>query len=205
MKLQIPYFNILIFIFVFGLLFSQEKNISKKLSESYSVRENNVKKSTYFIGKEAPGFWLPTIDNKDFFLSKELTKPLFINFFHTQCLPCLKEIPELQAFYNKHKGVINMVLINYSEWNSSIGEKDTPEKIKRVVKEEQKKYEYKLTIPILFDKHSVASQAYKVRENIVLPVSFLIDTDGIIIWEHRKRVFEEDFNKLEEEYAEIFQ
>jgi len=150
------------------------------------------KPSNSLVGKEAPGFYLTTIEEKDFFLSESLTKPLFINFFNTNCVPCLLELPDLQSFYSKNKEVINVAIIDYCEFGFV---KDTKEIINKVLGP------LNLDLTILLDNYGIVTSAYGVN---TLPASFLIDSNGILLWEKRSRVSKDDLNQLEGKYDKIF-
>jgi len=43
------------------------------------------------------------IDGKVFRLSDYRGKWVLVNYWATWCMPCVKELPELEAFHNKHK------------------------------------------------------------------------------------------------------
>ncbi len=43
------------------------------------------------------------IDGKELHLSDYRGKWVLVNYWATWCAPCVKEIPELEAFHNKHK------------------------------------------------------------------------------------------------------
>ena len=67
----------------------------------------------------------------------------------------------------------------------------------------------KLSFPILIDQYSVASINYNIVDveriyPLEIPVSFFIDTNGIIFWEHKGRVREADLIKLTKSYEQIF-
>ena len=155
-------------------------------------------------GSKAPGFFLFDTQNKEFCLSKNLDKPLFINFFNTHCSPCLAEIPDLIIFYEKHRETINMALIDYAEFSYPfVDRRETVEDVKKAVKK------FNVPFPILMDNYGIVTTAYGVNNenpNIPtgLPASFIIDTNGKILWVHEGRTFLEDLDKLEREYETIF-
>lgn len=155
-------------------------------------------------GSKAPGFFLFDTNNNDFYLSKNLEKPLFINFFNTHCSPCLAEIPDLITFYNKHIDAMNMVLIDYAEFSYPfVDRKETVEDVQKVMER------FNIPFPILMDNYGIVTKAYGVSDenpNIPtgLPVSFFINTDGTILWVHGGRTMVEDLEKLEKDYETIF-
>tara|TARA_B100000073_G_scaffold12096_1_gene10051 strand:- start:2765 stop:3301 length:537 start_codon:yes stop_codon:yes gene_type:complete len=155
-------------------------------------------------GSKAPGFFLFDTQNNEFYLSKHLDKPLFINFFNTHCSPCLAEIPDLITFYNKHNDSINMALIDYAEFSYPfVDRRETVEDVQKALKR------FNIPFPILMDNYGIVTKAYGVSDenpNIPtgLPVSFIIGTDGSILWVHGGRTMVEDLEKLERVYETIF-
>ncbi len=155
-------------------------------------------------GSKAPGFFLFDTNNNDFYLSKNLEKPLFINFFNTHCSPCLAEIPDLITFYNKHIDSMNMVLIDYAEFSFPfVDRRETVEDVQKVMER------FNIPFPILMDNYGIVTKAYGVSDenpNVPtgLPVSFVIGTDGKILWVHGGRTMVEDLEKLEKDYETIF-
>lgn len=155
-------------------------------------------------GSKAPGFFLFDTQNNEFYLSKHLDKPLFINFFNTHCSPCLAEIPDLIAFFNKHNDSINMALIDYAEFSYPfVDRRETVEDVQKALKR------FNIPFPILMDNYGIVTKAYGVSDenpNIPtgLPVSFIIGTDGNILWVHGGRTMVEDLEKLERVYETIF-
>ena len=123
---------------------------------------------------------------------RKILPSYIINFFNTTCSPCLLEIPDLQSFYNKNKDVINVVIIDYCEFSYV---KDTKEIINKVLAP------YDLDLTILLDNYGIVTSLYNVK---TLPVSFFIDSDGTVLWEHRNRVLKDDLNQLEKKYDKIF-
>lgn len=155
-------------------------------------------------GSKAPGFFLFDTQNNEFYLSKNLEKPLFINFFNTHCSPCLAEIPDLITFYDKHNESINMALIDYAEFSYPfVGRRESVEDVQKVVER------FNIPFSILMDNYGIVTKAYGVSDenpNIPagLPVSFIIGTDGTILWVHEGRTRVKDLEKLEREYETIF-
>lgn len=61
-------------------------------------------------------FSLPDLQGKQVTLSQYQGKWIVINFWATNCPPCVQEIPELKAFYRRHKDVDAVVLgVNYED------------------------------------------------------------------------------------------
>lgn len=127
-------------------------------------------------GTEAPGFSMPSLSGKReslrIWCGNKLSKPyvnnvphiVIVSFWATYCKPCHKEIPELEKFYNKHKGEnIKIFLISIDTKGAGIV----------IPFAKEKNY----TLPILFDPYKKTAQRYGVKS---LPALFVIGPDGII-------------------------
>lgn len=89
---------------------------------------------------------------------------VLINLWATWCIPCTKEMPTLQSFYNKYKDSGFVVI--------AINDGDPTPDVLKFVKD------YDLTFPIWLDPTYIATeQAFKTMN---LPSSFVIDRDGTV-------------------------
>ncbi|MBL7074847.1 redoxin domain-containing protein [candidate division KSB1 bacterium] len=126
-------------------------------------------------GEEAPTFYRQTLDGKDFFLrdwcGKELRQPwlnkekyvIVLSFFATWCVPCQREIPELEKLSEKYRGKnVKFYLIDIQEGKR---------KVKRFVKAKGYKF------PVLMDRYGAVKELYGAA---TLPRLFVIDKQGII-------------------------
>lgn len=66
-------------------------------------------------GTEAPDFTLKTIDGKDFTLSSLRGKYVVLDFWASWCGWCIKGIPELKKYYEKHTGKFEIVGITCND------------------------------------------------------------------------------------------
>ena len=117
-------------------------------------------------GNRAPEFVLPTLadPNKTVALSDLKGKPVFLNFWASWCGPCKKEMPDLQAVYEKNKDKVDFYTINLTG-------QDDAKKAEAFLKE------YNITIPALIDPDGKGMKMYKV---ISVPSSYVIDANGIV-------------------------
>lgn len=61
-------------------------------------------------------FALPGLDSKEYRLGQYAGKWIVINYWSTTCPPCLREIPELEAFHKRHHQKDAVVLgVNYED------------------------------------------------------------------------------------------
>ena len=89
---------------------------------------------------------------------------VLVNLWATWCIPCTKEMPALQSFYNKYQDS-GFVVIAINDGNPK------PEVLQFLK-------DYGLTFPVWLDPTYIATeQAFKT---INLPSSFVIDRDGTI-------------------------
>lgn len=116
------------------------------------------------VGGPAPSFELKTLKGKIFKSSDLKNKAVILNFWATWCVPCIKEMPELNKAYTSFKNDdVEIIAINFSETRSEVDE---------FVKK------YHLKFPVLLDKYGDVSQDYRVRN---LPVTYFISPNGIIM------------------------
>ena len=89
---------------------------------------------------------------------------VLVNLWATWCLPCKKEMPALQSFYDKYKEQSFVVI--------AINDGDPIADVIEFVKD------YQLTFPVWLDPTYIATeQAFKT---LTLPSSFVIDRTGTI-------------------------
>lgn len=120
------------------------------------------------IGSQAPHFQLETLKGASRAIADYKGKIILLNFWATWCKPCMKEMPEIQAAYEKYKDKDFVVLgVNFGE---------KPNKAKMLVEK------MGLTFPILLDQDVELAARHRV---VSLPVSFFIDRNGII----KERIF----------------
>ncbi len=126
------------------------------------------------IGEEASIVTLTIINEGDITIDNLKGKVVVLNFWATWCPPCKKEMPLLEATYNKYKEKGLIVLgVNYNE---------DSETITKFVKE------MGITFPIALDRDFKVTKAYGV---LALPTTFFIDRNGIIRDRFRGEITEE--------------
>jgi len=113
----------------------------------------------------APGFVAERLDGGKSALNDFKGKVVLLNFWATWCMPCRKEMPSMQALWQKYSEKdLLVVAISIDEGAKS----QVASFIKRL----------KLGFPILLDPEGKVSDLYKVSG---LPASYLIDRDGKLI------------------------
>lgn len=146
----------------------QDSDASKGDGEQTAASDENGDKEETGIeqGDLAPDFTLPSLEGKSKKLSDFRGKKVIINFWATWCGPCKAEMPEMQTYYEKHKGQDFTIL--------GVNMTDT-EKSKSGIKPFAK--EYGVTFPVVLDTKGKVMSTYQVTG---FPTSYFIDKQGVI-------------------------
>jgi len=91
----------------------QPFGIDVRIGENYIISSSNRDKIYELIGESLPDFELKTINGT--FISKTdiLQKPCLINFWFTQCPPCIEEIPDLNRLKEQYSDKVNFIAITF--------------------------------------------------------------------------------------------
>ncbi|MBC6972044.1 TlpA family protein disulfide reductase [Bacillus sp. Xin] len=153
---------------VYVQLGKNDKQVSKEpVKSEETMKKEVIAKNGIEVGKVAPDFELSKLDGTKVKLSDLKGKKVILNFWATWCGPCQKEMPDMEAFYKKHKDDVEILAVNYTVSEGANGE----EKVKKFVEEKG------VTFPILLDKDINVTTTYKV---ITIPTSYFVDTKGVI-------------------------
>lgn len=115
------------------------------------------------VGQQAPPFSLPTLDGPEVALESYRGRPVLLHFWASWCPPCREEWPTWQAFASgPAAGDVAILAVNVEE---------PPEVVRQFLGEERPPF------PILLDSDGQVNTRYRLR---ALPMTFLIDADGII-------------------------
>ena len=131
------------------------------------------------VGQAAPDFSLRDLDSNLIRLSdlaykgKEVSwkkkKNVLLDFFRTDCKPCLKKLPEVVKYYQANKADVHVILIALLEAENGRAKLDGFLK------------SHKLPFPVLVDSYEIAAKKYIVDdETLTLPSIFYIDKTGVI-------------------------
>ncbi len=120
-------------------------------------------KAPPLVGGPAPQFELKTVTGQTFKLSDFKDKFVVLNFWATWCVPCIKEMPELQKAHQLlEEDNVKIIGVNLGESKKSV---------------DKFIQSLHLGFPILLDGFGNTSEKYKVRS---LPVTYFISPDGVI-------------------------
>ncbi|MDE3034772.1 MAG: TlpA family protein disulfide reductase [Nitrospirota bacterium] len=117
------------------------------------------------VGKAAPDFELPGLDEKLVRLSDYRGKVVFLNFWATWCKPCREEMPSMEVLYkNFEKDGLVILAVSIDRVTTK---KDIPPFVKGM----------NLTFPVLVDSWGQTDKRYKLMG---VPETYIIDQEGVL-------------------------
>lgn len=138
------------------------------------------------IGDKAPDFELHTLDGDVVKLSDYEGKRVMVNFWATWCPPCIKETPDMVAYYNAHqKEGIEILSVNLTSTEAG----SAP------VKAFLTKHDVPFTT--VLDAMDDVSKVYQIA---AVPTSYFINEDGSI---HKKIEGGVNFAQLQQIFNEM--
>jgi len=130
------------------------------------------------VGNRARDFALENLAGDEVSLSDYRGSVVLINFWATWCPPCRAEIPDLEAAYRTWRGNGLVVL--------GLSTDESREQVQAFVDE------FGMTYPILLDSEAKIMETYRARG---LPLSVLVDRDGVIQVRHIGYLAAEQLNE----------
>jgi cytochrome c biogenesis protein CcmG/thiol:disulfide interchange protein DsbE len=132
------------------------------------------------IGGPAPDFAVKTVAGQDLNLASLHGKVVILTFWATWCAPCRQELAAFETYYETHRSEgLEIVAIN----------QDDPDNAKTVTR-----LMSSFTFSSAFDKRSSYDRYGRISE---LPVSIVIDRDGVIRADSRQGGWVFDAPRLE--------
>ncbi len=116
------------------------------------------------LKRQNASFTLTDLQGKTWTLTELKGKVVLVNFWATWCPPCRKEMPDLEALYNRFKDEGFVIL--------AISEDEETAKVGPFIAE------HKITYPILLDPGSKVNELFHVEG---IPKSFVYDRDGKLV------------------------
>ena len=117
------------------------------------------------VGKVAPDFELPDLDDKSVRLSDFRGKVIFLNFWATWCKPCREEMPSMEVLHQSlQKDGLVVLAVSIDRVTTK---KDIPPFVKNL----------NLTFPILVDSWGQTDKRYKLMG---VPETYIIDQQGVL-------------------------
>jgi peroxiredoxin len=134
------------------------------------------------LNDSAPNFELENLKGERVQLKDLRGKVVLVNFWGTWCKPCEKEMPAIQAAYDKYRNQgFEVLAINIQESDFLVN-KYTQQR--------------NLTFPVLLDKTGSIKDEYNVYK---IPSSFFIDKKGKIVKLYEGEMDEDKFDGWIEE------
>ena len=121
------------------------------------------------VGTPAPEYAAVTLDGDSAQLSDLMGQVVLLNVWATWCAPCREEIPALQALYEMHSGDGFQVV------GVSVDGRNEREAIRRFAED------FEMTYPIWHDPDDSFGLTFRT---IGVPVTLLVDREGIVQWRH---------------------
>ena len=119
------------------------------------------------VGEKAPDYATTALNGDSLHLTQLRGQVVLLNVWATWCIPCRKEMPELQALHQKFAGQGLQVLGVSTDDGNADGD------VRDFVKE------FGISYTILRDPGENVSSAFFIPG---VPASFLIDRSGTIVW-----------------------
>ena len=116
-------------------------------------RPNPFQKFIDQIGEKFP---------EELFGLEDIDQPRFVNFWFTSCMPCIKEIPDLNELKAEYKGKVDFVAITFNN--------------------EQQVNKFLENRPINFEHFTGQQKALSQFGVTSYPMNMLLDKDGKILW-----------------------
>lgn len=127
------------------------------------------------IGREAPTFNAPTLDDGRLDLRALRGEPVLLNFWGSWCVPCRTEFPRLAALHASGVAVVGVLF------------KDQATPASAFVRDQRAAW------PSVLDPNGELAAAYAVT---VAPVTFALDRNGVVRARHLGEVSEADLAAL---------
>jgi cytochrome c biogenesis protein CcmG/thiol:disulfide interchange protein DsbE len=156
----------------FALILAVQKNNEAESPTDFSAIPARVE-------VDAPALTLTDIQGVQHSLSDYRGQIVLVNLWATWCPPCQAEMPNLQAFYNKHQSEGLAVI--------AIEDGDPSADVIAFVKK------YDLNFPVWLDPtYQATDHAFKIMN---LPSSYVIDRSGVIRWQWLGAISEQNLEK----------
>ena len=118
------------------------------------------------VGKRAPDFSLRDANNAFYRLGRLRGQTVLIDFFRTDCEPCVKALPELVRFSRDHDDVKVFVI-------ALLEDEDGRNRLNRFFQDNP------VPFPVLIDYTETWAQQF-MGPVTLLPAAFLVDGNGVI-------------------------
>ena len=122
-------------------------------------------------GQQLADFSTPTFDGGEFHLADTRGRIVFLNLWGTYCTPCVQELPEFEALYEKHADEIAMLAVH----SSMTGEIEPQDYVKSKGWDEWK-------LPFALDDEENDTIFTVVNGSTTLPQTIVLNRRGEVIY-----------------------
>lgn len=129
------------------------------------------------VGQAAPEYTATTLDGDTVALTDFLGQPVLLNIWATWCPPCRREMPDLQKLHERY-GPTGLTVVGVS-----VDGRNAEPQIREFLDE------LGIDFLILHDPRDEVSDLFAIP---AVPVTLLIDPDGVIRWRHMGPVTSDD-------------
>lgn len=143
-------------------LLERYEDVRVKLSDPELERALKAVDATRAI-REHADFELKDLDGRTWKRTDLKGKVVLVNFWATWCAPCRREMPDLQALYDRFRAK-GLVVLAVSD--------ESPEKVRGYAKAS------KWTFPILLDAGGLVGKRYRLES---IPKTFVYDREGALV------------------------
>lgn len=126
------------------------------------------------VGKLAPDFEISDFEGVRHRLSDFRGRPVYVNFWATWCLPCLKELPDIQELLDRHQDELVVIAVNRAQ------RLDTASNYF----EELRRLDGKQGLGFTVNGLDTDDTLYRTYRGLGMPVSVFIDADGVVTRVH---------------------
>ena len=123
------------------------------------------------VGQQLADFSTPTFDGGEFHLADTRGRIVFLNLWGTYCTPCVQELPEFEALYEKHADEIAMLAVH----SSMTGEIEPQDYVKSKGWDEWK-------LPFALDDEENDTIFTVVNGSTTLPQTIVLNRRGEVIY-----------------------
>ena len=142
---------------------ASEPDLDARLTTPGEVPYPSIATNSAVAGTSLPQASLLTLDNKTIDSNTLIGKPLILNFWHSTCEPCRREMPVLAASAATHSSTVRFVGINMN---------DSIETAKNFAEK------YNVLYDIMFDPSGSFIGALGIG---TAPMTLFVDAQGIIV------------------------
>ena len=119
------------------------------------------------VGSSAPAYGAATMAGDSMDLAQMKGQVVLLNVWATWCIPCRREVPELQALHQEHEGRGLRV------WGVSIDGGEADADVTGFIND------FKMTYTVLRDPAERVLSVFRIQG---VPASYLIDRGGVVRW-----------------------